>query len=240
VLRQELHAQGLEIVTVALTTLGAEDARPWIEAARPEHPALIDQAHLLDELFGVVNVPSSVWIDEQGTIVRPVEPAWPGSADLSGLGALLVGQPERYAQIFGEAAKIQRDPEQHVAALRDWVQRGAASPYALAPDEVIARSQPRSSAMAGAAAHFELGQHLHRSGFPEDAIPHFREAHRLQPDNWTYRRQAWSLAAPVQGELGVFWQGPLPDQEADWPYDGDWLTDVRKSGAENYNSSPAT
>ena len=57
-MRQELHPDGLEIVTVALTTIGAEDARRWIEAAHPEHPALIDQAHVLDELFGVVNVPS--------------------------------------------------------------------------------------------------------------------------------------------------------------------------------------
>jgi len=40
--------------------------RPWIEAARPEHPALIDERHRLDELFGIVNVPSGVWIDETG------------------------------------------------------------------------------------------------------------------------------------------------------------------------------
>ena len=25
------------------------------------------------------------------------------------------------------------------------------------------------------------------------AIAHFNECHRLQPDNWTYKRQAWSL-----------------------------------------------
>ncbi len=34
-LRSELHPQGLEIVTVALDTGGAEAARPWIEAAQP-------------------------------------------------------------------------------------------------------------------------------------------------------------------------------------------------------------
>jgi hypothetical protein len=63
-LRTELHPKGLEIVTVALDTGGAEAARPWIEAARPEHPSLIDQAHITDELFGFVNVPNGVWIDE--------------------------------------------------------------------------------------------------------------------------------------------------------------------------------
>ena len=238
-MRQELHPDGLEIVTVALTTIGAEDARRWIEATHPEHPALIDQAHVLDELFGVVNVPSGLWIDEQGTIVRPAEPAWPGSFGRRGPAAQSADQPERYAQIFGEAAKIRRDSEGYVAALRDWVARGPESPFVLAPDEVIARSQPRSPAVAEAAAHFELGQHLYRAGFPEDAIPHFRAAHRLQPDNWTYRRQAWYLAAPMPGDLGAFWQGPLPGQEAEWPYESDWLSDVRQSGAENYYQPPA-
>ena len=74
--------------------------------------------------------------------------------------------------------------------------------------------------MSEAAASFELGQHLHRSGHPDDAVRWFREAHRLQPDNWTYKRQAWSFLDPFQG----------PSEQ----YEGDWLTDVRKIGAENY------
>lgn len=61
-LRAELFPLGLEIVTVALD-LDAEAARPWIAAAHPEHPSLIDRAHLVDELFGIVNVPSGVWIN---------------------------------------------------------------------------------------------------------------------------------------------------------------------------------
>jgi hypothetical protein len=70
-LRAELQDDGLEVVTVALDSAGPEAARPWIERARPEHPALIDEHHRLDELFGIVNVPSGVWIDEAGVIVRP-------------------------------------------------------------------------------------------------------------------------------------------------------------------------
>ena len=31
----------------------------------------------MDALFGVVNIPNVVWIDEQGMIVRPAEPGWP-------------------------------------------------------------------------------------------------------------------------------------------------------------------
>ena len=59
----ELRPQGLEIVTVALDTAGPDAARPYVEAAHPRHPSLIDEAHVLYELLGVVNVPSGVWID---------------------------------------------------------------------------------------------------------------------------------------------------------------------------------
>src|SRR5258708_32920720 len=72
-----MHSEGREVGTVALDTAGTEAVRPWMEAANPDHPSLIDQAHLLDELLGVVNVPNGVWIDEQGMIVRPPEPAYP-------------------------------------------------------------------------------------------------------------------------------------------------------------------
>jgi hypothetical protein len=66
-------------------------------------------------------------------------------------------------------------------------------------------------------------------------VQHFREAHRLVPDSWTFRRQAWSLEKVGDGPLARFWQGPNPDAPEAWPYEGDWVADIRKSGAENYN-----
>ncbi len=77
-MREELHPLGVEIVTVGLELSGAEAARPFIEAAAPAHPSLIDTTHQMDALFGVVNIPNVVWIDENGVIVRPAEPGWPG------------------------------------------------------------------------------------------------------------------------------------------------------------------
>src|SRR5437867_3830098 len=48
-------------------------------AAVPAYPCVIDERHLLGELYGIVNVPTAVWIDEDGAIVRP--PEAPGATD---------------------------------------------------------------------------------------------------------------------------------------------------------------
>lgn len=217
-LRQELHPRGLEIVTVALDT-DAAAARKWIEAARPEHLSLIDQAHVVDELFGIVNVPSGVWLDETGMIVRPPETAFPRRPAFLDRPIPPDAAPEAVERITA-VRQLRVEAERYIAALRDWVEHGQASRYALSPEEVVRRSQPRPIEVATAAAHFELGQHLHRLGRPDDAVPHFRAAHRLQPENWTYKRQAWTFADPGQGPTAL--------------YDGDWLSDVRRTGAENY------
>ena len=153
-------------------------------------------------------------------IVRPAEPAWPKRQERPGRREPPPDAPPRVLELIEAVSKIRIDPEGYVAALRDWVDKGAESRYALSPDEVIERSRPRGVEEATAAAHFELGQHLYREGNTDLAVPHFREAHRLEPDNWTYKRQAWSLADPNQGPTDV--------------YEGDWLKDVQKIGAENY------
>jgi len=216
-LREELRPKGIEVVTVALDTGGVKDAGPWIDAAKPEHPSLIDEAHVLDELLGIVNVPSGVWIDEAGMLVRPPEVAHPGTSVLRDMlreHGVPKDAPPIMLETLAEASKIRVDPERYADMLRDW------DAHALSPDEVVARSRPRPPEVSQAAAHFELGQHLVRAGDLEDARPHFREAHRLDPSNWTYKRQAWSIDDPLQG----------PSEH----YDGDWLTDVRAIGAENY------
>jgi hypothetical protein len=219
-LRSELHPQGLEVVTIALD-VNPEHARPFIEAAKPDHPSLIDRRHLLDELFGVVNVPYGVWIDEQGTIVRPAGPAHvrPSSYQRIRDGQLDLGHLPPFLLEMIKAFKV--DPEGYVGGLRDWAARGAESEWAHTPDEVIELSQPRSDAHARAAAHFELGEFLHERGEIESAQQHWQTAHRLYPENFTYKRQAWHLVAPFE-------QGPND------VYDGYWIKDVTELGPENY------
>jgi len=135
-----------------------------------------------------------------------------------------------------EARKIPNDAAEYHQALRDWVSNGSESRFALSRDEVLARSRPRPAAVALGHAHFELASHLEVSGDHAGAVEHFREAHRLVPDSWTFRRQAWSLEGGAEGPFARFWQGPSEDDPDAWPYEGGWLEDVRKVGPDNYNA----
>jgi len=189
------------------------------------------------ELFGFVNIPNAVWINENGMIVRPAEPApAPPSIDTKRTNPFVgVEPPQRLLEIMGEAVKIKTTPADYEAAIRDWVQNGNESTFALTPEEVIARSSPRNTDVAIGQAHFELAAHLETVGRHSDAVAHYRQAHRLVPQNFSYRRQAWSLEPnEMDGLVARFWQGPATGAEDDWPYDGDWLTDARAMGAENY------
>jgi hypothetical protein len=228
------------VVTVSLELSGPEASRPYIEAAKPEHPSLLDPTHQLDTLFGVVNIPSVTWIDEEGVIVRPPEPGWPVDPvtlrrPTTGEQPADEAEAERRRRLFEKLGSGQ-DRAAYADALRDWVAKGAASPYYLTPEEVIARSQPRPKTVSEAAAHFELGNHLWRHGQREAAIRQFNAAHRLQPENWTYKRQAWSLVGNerVGGERGRFAQSPLPGEEAAWPFESDFVTDVMKLDPGQY------
>ena len=223
-MREELHPLGLEVVTVALDVGGAEDAGRWIDAADAKHPSLIDSTHVLDELFGVVNVPSGIWIDEQGMIVRPPEPSWPGKSAFREVMGTIELPPDAdpyVVRALGVTSRINVDPEGSLARLRDWARNGAASEYAMSPGEVISASRARGPEQSRAAAHFELGQHLWRAESHQVAIEHFKRAHALAPENWTYKRQAWQFASPIL-------------QNATEVYGTDWATEVEQAGPENY------
>jgi hypothetical protein len=225
-LREEIHPQGVEVVTVALDSGGAEAAGPWIDAAAPQHPSLIDAEHLIDAL-GIVNVPMGVWVDEDGMLVRPPEVAHPGTSvlrDMLQKHGMPTEGPQAIRDQLAEAAKMKVKPERYGEALRDWAANGAASRFALSPDEVVERSRPRPLEHSEAAAHFELGAHLHAAGEIEPARGHFRAAHRLDPENWPYKRQAWSFEDPFQG----------PTEH----YESDWLSEVRARGPEGYYPLP--
>jgi hypothetical protein len=106
----------------------------------------------------------------------------------------------------------------YASAVRDWVANGEQSRYVLTPAEVVERSRSRPFEHAQAAAHFELAMYLYRNGSPEGAIPHFRDAHRLDPTNWSYVRDVASL-----GDRGL-----------DGVYERDMLEEVAAVGPETF------
>jgi hypothetical protein len=221
-------------VTVGLDT-DVEAARPFIEAAEPTHPSLVDPAHKLVELFGFTNIPYGLWIDETGTIVRPADVAFGPRLDPPpGSAADANAEAQRAQMAAMREAEAEMTPEQresrqkmfssidrsgrYVEAVRDWVTNGAESNFVLSAADVVERSRPRPMDFALASAEFELAQHLHRSGHGLDAVAHFKEAHRLDPTNWSYHRQALAVADPA-------W---------DNAYDRDMMSEVLKVGPETF------
>ena len=227
-----MEPKGLTVVTVALD-VEPQHTYAWIDAAAPTHPSLIDVRHVTGEAFGFVNIPMAVWIDESGTIVRNAEGA---SIERSPLRDMDIpdGLPERMHQMFTEVKAIPDDSEAYRSAIADWVEHGADSPFVLSPDDVVARSRPRGDAEAEAAACFELGEHLRHAVGPDAAVPWWRRAHELDPGNWTYKRQAWTLVTtPADATENDLIQGPND------VYEGNWLDDVLAGGGgEHYTIRP--
>ncbi len=150
-----------------------KDAEQWITAAKPEYTALIDEKQIVTQRYGMVNVPTGVWIDERGRIVRPNETAFIDDR-------------------FKSFTKMESAP--YIDAIRDWAQHGSKSAFVLSESELKARLKPQDEDRARADAEFGLGEYLYKIGKGSDAIPHFKEAQRLDPANWNYKRQAWKLS----------------------------------------------
>ncbi|MHB8463464.1 MAG: hypothetical protein ACYDH6_14975 [Acidimicrobiales bacterium] len=214
---------GLEVVDVCLEMAGAEVAQPFVAAAGSSHPSLIDQTHQMDARFGVTNIPQVIWIDETGAIVRPPEPGSP----------LPVGDDAiNMIKLIGGGVE---ERERYVAHVRDWVEKGPSSEYAMSPADVIARSRPVSPVVSEAAAHFELAQHLWRAeGLADRVISHFNAAHELQPDNITYKRQAYSALGVERsgGDDGWSRFRQAPTAGEDWPFVSDFNKDMVKVNPE--------
>jgi len=152
---------------------GASAVRGPIERSKATHPSLIDADHVVADLYNTMNVPSVVWIDEAGEIVRPAEN--PG------------------AQLSFNLRKLARMREAYFDAIRDWVGKGRESEHALSADAARARMPAFTEQIALAHANFHLGRHLHEQGKKAEAMTFLREATELNPDSWNFFRQMKNL-----------------------------------------------
>jgi AhpC/TSA family protein len=180
-LYEELRDRGFVVIAVALDSREG-DPLPWIEAAAPTYPCLIDRDHRLADLYHMVNVPQAVWIDERGTIVRPTESA--GAYEgFRRMDRVTRDMPAEAARTTAEAKAT------YLNAIRDWVQLGQASEHAFDVERARARAPQPTEAEARAHVFFKLGQHLIRHGQADEGDRWLAEASRLHPDSWAIWRQ---------------------------------------------------
>jgi len=191
-----LKSEEFMIVPVAEESRGAEHARQWIEQANAQYWCLIDTEHHVADLYGMVNVPQAVWIDEAGRIVRPPENA--GSTDhfrLMDRATRTLAPEHQSARLAARGA--------YLDAVRDWVLTGR---HAL-PADMASRRLPRiTPEIAQAQAHFRLGVWLRRQGNAAEGDVHLAEASRLHPESWNMWRQAADLDEVGKASGEAFWQ----------------------------------
>ena len=161
-LHSELAADGFTVITVAQDR-GADDAREWIEAARPTHPALVDANWLLADLYNIEQVPTMLWIDEEGRIVRPHDTTFGDNTFQSFTGI---------------------DSAVHRRLLYGWVREGVH----LGADRVQANLPLPTDDDQLARAEFGLARHLWSVGQRDRAEQHFIRADELAPAQFTIRR----------------------------------------------------
>ena len=175
------------------------DPLPWIDAAKPTYPTLIDREHRLAELYGIVNVPQAVWIDEAGRIVRPAESA--GAYEgFRQMNRTTREMPEEVARRTAQAKTLYLD------AIRDWARNGERSAYAFTPEQARAHQPAVTEDAATAQALFRLAQVLIRRGEREEADRWIREASRLHPDSWCIWRQGAGVTDLGLAAQPDFWE----------------------------------
>jgi hypothetical protein len=141
-----------------------QDAEPPVTTMT----VLLDADHAVAEAYGITNVPATVWLDEDGRVVKPPT-ITPGTNE------------------FKDFTRI--DADEHHDALRRWVhddvlptRRGrdgadeATTARPPTPDEQAARVERR------------LASWLARQGFAEEAEGHYARAVELAPLDWTISR----------------------------------------------------
>ncbi len=144
-------------------------------AGIPQYPCLIDQKHIVGELYDFINVPMVVWIDEQGRVVRPAEPAGVAEDIVRAMDPKTFQTPKKATD---EGKRLRRA---YVDAIRDWVGKGERSEFALSPEEARRRAVGPNDTDALATANFRLGEYLFEKGHRDEALKFFAEARRLRP-----------------------------------------------------------
>lgn len=168
-LHDELRPSGFTVIAVAIDHR-ADDVRPWTEGITM--PVLYDPNHVLTELYAISNVPTVVWIDEEGHIARPS-----GAA--------------HGTDLFVEFTGIEAKP--HLDEVRRWVNDGVVP---ISADEAREAVADLTEQEVLARLHFRVASEAHRQGNDEATRRHINRASELAPDDLTI----WRAGMPLVGE----------------------------------------
>ena len=178
---EELKSENFEIISVAQDTGGEEAAGYIFDDANVSYTAIIDVNHQISSLYNLVNVPSGVWIDEQGSIMRINEGT--------------------YAKEHMNGAWGTND---YVPIVRDWVKKGADSEYVWDRDKVRESIVQRTPEAERAQPAFRLGGYYFTNDNDEKAEQYWTMAQELDPTSWNYLRQ--DLLYEEGGSAGPEWR----------------------------------
>ncbi len=196
-LHDELSSEGFTAIPVAIDE-DPEDVRPFTDGIGL--PVLIDRQHLLTELYAISNVPTVIWIDEDGRIVRPNGVAF--GTDL-------------FVDFTGVAAGP------HLDMVRRWVREGEAPADGDTPDAEVADLTDDELL---ARLHFRVAVAARRRGDEArgdaaTARRHFDQAVDLAPFDFTIRRASMPLTGKDPfGQEFFDWYEEW--QDAGMPYHG--------------------
>lgn len=194
-LKDELADHDFGVVAVAIDESTA-DVAPW--AADVDYPVLVDTDRTFADSYGLVNVPTVIWLDEEHRVVR--QPAAEFSDD-------------QFTSVHG----VESGP--HLEAVRRWVRDGV-TPDADAPPPPA----PLTAEQRQARAEFRLALELKRRGHDEAAARRVAVADALAPDDFTIWRAGMHLVGDDPFGAEFFdryteWQqrhgGPLQVQTQD-------------------------
>jgi hypothetical protein len=178
---EELKSDTFEIISVAQDTGGEAAAGSIFDEANVTYTSIIDVNHRISALYNLLNVPSGVWIDEQGQIARINEGT--------------------YAKTHFDGAFGNDD---YLPIVRDWVAKGAASEYVWDRDKVIESIFQRTPEAERAQPAFRLGTYYFTSDNDTKAEQYWTLAQELDPNSWNYLRQ--DLQYEEGGSAGPEWR----------------------------------
>ena len=195
---EELRDRNFEIITVAQDALGEAATAEWHDQAELTYTTLIDQTHRVTSLYNLVNVPSGIWVDEDGRVRRINEGTYSRTIPL---GSSAIGTDE------------------YTPAVRDWVAHGEDSPYVWSREEMVERIRRRTPDEVLANPTFKLDVYFFTQGDETLARRYWERAQALSPDNWNFHRQDWNLTEGLAGPRYREKRGALGDEPYYEPLD---------------------